>query len=170
MTVPGRRVRAADELSDAVTEAAEALIAAWGRAFDTLGARISPSQLRALIVVSRDEGLNLGRLAEAIGAIPSSASRLCDRLQAAGLLHREVCTGNRREVTLALTPQGRTLLAELARLRREDIGQVLERMSPQGRQALLAGLTEFSSAIEPGPGQRPAWDASAPVAQTTGPA
>ncbi len=142
--------RSPAEMLDAVTVAAESLIVVWGRALETLGARVSPSQLRVLVVVSRNEGMNLGALADAIGAIPSSASRLCDRLQAAGLLKREVCVGNRREVTLALSQEGRKLLTDLAELRRADIANVMDRMSPAGRDALLRGLTEFRSIAAPG--------------------
>ncbi len=76
------------ELSAAVEAAAEVLVIVWGRAQESLQQPVSASQLRALLVVDKAGEINLNGLAEELGAIPSSASRLCDRLQAAGLLTR----------------------------------------------------------------------------------
>ena len=70
--------------------AAEALVGIWSHVADSLDVRISPTQLRALTAVGRYGELNLSQLAGALGALPSSAgARLCDRLEAAGLLTRD---------------------------------------------------------------------------------
>jgi DNA-binding MarR family transcriptional regulator len=105
--------------------------------------RLSASQLQALIVVEEDEGRTLGALAERLGVMLSSASRLCDRLVAAGMLDREVAPSDRREVRLTLTTAGRDLLADLRDDRRRRLGEVLDLMSPTGRRGLVQGLREF---------------------------
>ncbi|MCP2258513.1 DNA-binding transcriptional regulator, MarR family [Streptoalloteichus tenebrarius] len=134
------------DLPAAVAAAAEALVIAWGRGAEATHPKVSPSQLRALLVVERHRSINLGGLAEELGAIPSSASRLCDRLQAAGLLTRRGGRVDRREVTLTLTGDGQEVLNHLRTARHAALGRVLESMTLGGRAALLAGLEEFRAA------------------------
>ena len=76
----------------------------------------------------------------------SSASRLCERLVAAGLVERSPSVINRRELTLSLTTDGEQLLAELDRQRREEIAAVLAQMPAPARTALITGLQAFSAA------------------------
>lgn len=134
------------ELSASVEAAAEALVIVWGRAQESLKPPVSGSQLRALLVVEQAGALNLNGLADELGAIPSSASRLCDRLQASGLLTRTPGRTDRREVTLSLTTAGRALLARMRAARQAEIGRVLAAMAPADRERLLAGLQSFRRA------------------------
>jgi len=142
---PGCGHRSAN-LSAAVEAAAETLVIVWGRAQEALLQPVSASQLRALLVIDMAGAVNLNGLAEKLGAIPSSASRLCDRLQAAGLLTRSAGRTDRREVVLSLTPDGRNLLRTMQTTRRTDIAKVLDAMSPDDQAALLAGLEAFRTA------------------------
>ena len=89
---------AAERAAAEVEAAAEALVGIWSHVAESLDVRISPTQLRALTAVGRYGELNLSQLAEALGALPSSASRLCDRLEAAGLLTRDSGRASRRAV------------------------------------------------------------------------
>jgi DNA-binding MarR family transcriptional regulator len=133
-------------LSAAIEAAAETMVIVWGRAQESLRPPVSGSQLRALLVVDQAGETNLNGLAEQLGAIPSSASRLCDRLQASGLLARTPGRTDRREVTLSLTRDGRALLARMRSARQEEIGRVLAQMTPEHRERLLLGLTAFREA------------------------
>jgi DNA-binding MarR family transcriptional regulator len=142
---PGCDHRSAD-LSAAVEAAAESLVIIWGRAQESVQPPVSASQLRALLVIDLAGEINLNGLAERLGAIPSSASRLCDRLQAAGLLTRAAGRTDRREVVLSLTADGRSLLQTMQTARRADIGKVLAAMADSDRAALLAGLQGFHTA------------------------
>lgn len=130
----------------AVDDAAATLLSIWDEARELAGTRVSGSQLAALLVVEADEGVNLRGLAGRLRMILSSASRLCDRLVAAGLLEREPGRTDRREIALYLTPVGRSLLAELRRVRRERLAEIMSRMPPAGRAALLRGLAAFAAA------------------------
>jgi DNA-binding MarR family transcriptional regulator len=132
-------------IAAAVDGAAGALLSVWMSAQERAAAQLSSSQLRALMVVEEADGVNLRGLAAAMGILLSSASRLCDRLVAAGVLEREPGRIDRREIALHLTPAGRKLLDELRADRRAMIDEVLSRMSPAGRQALLRGLQEFEA-------------------------
>ena len=64
------------------------LLEACERAVEELGSAVPPAQMRALLIIGGSGGLNLSRLAGALGASASAASRLCDRMQAAGVLTR----------------------------------------------------------------------------------
>jgi DNA-binding MarR family transcriptional regulator len=129
----------------AVDDAAQALLASWDAAREQATPRLSWPQLSALLVVERAEGTNLRGLAENLKMLLSSASRLCDRLVASGMVERVPGRADRREIALYLTPSSRAVLEELRRTRRAMLATVLERMSPTGRAALIRGLTEFSA-------------------------
>lgn len=132
-----------------VDAAAQALVLATSAANDNSG--VSAAQLRVLTVVSQIGTINLTQLAEALHTAPSSASRLCDRLEAADLLRRTVDERDRREVWLVLTPAAGRLLGGLAQERQAMIAAVLRRMSADERHALVASLQSFSTAASVAP-------------------
>jgi DNA-binding MarR family transcriptional regulator len=133
----------AEPLVAAIEEAASFLAALWNRETEDLPT--SATQLHVLLIVERHRDINLSGLASQLGALVSSASRLCDRLEAAGLLHRQHGS-SRRAVILRLSPEGRDLLDRLRRQRREDLARVLTRMPPAARAALATGLSQFRAA------------------------
>jgi DNA-binding MarR family transcriptional regulator len=120
------------------------LLEACERAVEELGSAIPPAQMRALLIIGGAGGLNLSRLAGALGASASATSRLCDRMQAAGLLTRDRAAASRREIVLVPTESGRRLADWVRGRRRAALGQVLDRMTPEGRDALARGLTELA--------------------------
>ncbi|MFC6882340.1 MULTISPECIES: MarR family winged helix-turn-helix transcriptional regulator [Actinomadura] len=140
----------------AVEVAMASAVLAWSRAAEDAGVHISPVQLRAIEAVARHGRLNLGGLAAEMGVMPSSASRLCDRLESAGLVVRESAVGDRREIIVRLSGEGERLRARLTRWRRTAIERALGELSPATRSRLLDSLTEFGRACErqerPGPG------------------
>ncbi|MFC6880447.1 MULTISPECIES: MarR family transcriptional regulator [Actinomadura] len=134
----------AAESAAALDDAAHHLMATWTHAHNSAGVPVPTTQLRALFVVERGP-VNVSSLASELGSLVSSASRLCDRLETAGLLLRDPGR-DRREVTVRLTPEGRDLLDRLRARRRERLARVLARMSPPARAALVWGLTQFNEA------------------------
>src|ERR1700755_3723758 len=72
-------------LGAAIEEAASFLAAIWNR--ETAELPTSTAQLHVLLIVERHRDINLSGLAAQLGALVSSASRLCDRLEAAGVPH-----------------------------------------------------------------------------------
>ncbi|WFE31806.1 MarR family winged helix-turn-helix transcriptional regulator [Micromonospora sp. WMMD975] len=130
-------------ISAALDEAAGTLLAVWEAARERATSRLSEAQLRAVMVVEQHDGINLRRLASLTDMLLSSASRLCDRLVAAGMLEREPGRHDRREISLHLTPAATQLLAELRADRRRRLERILTGMSPAGQAALLRGMREF---------------------------
>ena len=148
----------ADELPEGVPadlQRAEAglavLLEAWQRAIEELGAMLPPTQVRALLVLDTADDLNVTGLARVLGASPSATSRLCDRLVAAGLLVR-VPAASRREILLRLTESGQRLAAWIRDQRRGALVQVLQAISPAGREDLARGLSELLPQSDPGHG------------------
>src|SRR5690349_3435991 len=134
------------DVAAAVEAASSALVIALGRAEERVLPRVSVSQLRALLIISRQAPTNLNQLAEELGAIPSSASRLCDRLVAAGLVTRRPGSVDRREVELRVSAEGQRLLDQLRGFRQAEVARVLAGMNTAARHALLAGLGDFQRA------------------------
>src|SRR3984885_3043181 len=112
-----------------------------------VGPSVPPAQLRALLIIGGAGGLNLSRLALALGASASAASRLCDRMQAAGLLTRDRASASRREIVLVPTESGRRLAEWVRGRRRAALGEVLAGMSPDGREALAHGLAALAGGL-----------------------
>ncbi len=137
-----------NSVAAAVHSAADALLSIWNRAQEQAAAKLSSAQLRALLVIEQRDGINLRGLAAELGASLSSTSRLCDRLAAAGLLEREQGRLDRREIALRLTTTGHAVLADLRGVRCQYLAEVLGRMSPAGRTALLTGLQEFDAVAD----------------------
>jgi DNA-binding MarR family transcriptional regulator len=120
------------------------LLEACERAVEELGSAVPPAQLRALMIIDRTGSLNLSRLAAALGASASATSRLCDRMQAAGLMTRDRAAASRREIVLVPTESGRRLAQWVQGRRRAALSDVLRTMSPDGREALVRGLNEIA--------------------------
>lgn len=138
----------ADPLSLAVgmAHAVDALAHLWSLAGQGVNPRLSPHQLRALRILESEPGLNLTALAEGMEIGPPTASRLCDRLEAAGLLERELHPHKRREVRLNLTVHGQQVLREVAARRSHALAAVLALMEPSSREALSRGMRAFLAA------------------------
>jgi DNA-binding MarR family transcriptional regulator len=136
-----------DQLALASAESGlSVLLEACERAVEEIGATVPPVQLRALLVIDRAGSLNLSRLAGLLGASASAASRLCDRMQAAGLVSRDRALLSRREIVLVPTESGRRLADWVRGRRQAALESLLDGMSPEGREALARGLVELAAA------------------------
>jgi len=129
-----------------VADAVESLVACWLSAAEEASPRLPARQLHALRTVRGRPELNLTALAEHLGVGLPTASRLCDRLEAAGLLERTVPPQSRREVQLVLTAYGHRVLADVAERRVRRLTAVFEAMTPAQRAALEHGLFAFHQA------------------------
>lgn len=130
-----------------IADAVDSLANLWSLAAQEAVMRLSLHQLRALRALEAAPGLNLTGLAERLDIGLPTASRLCDRLEAAGLLERSLHPEKRREVQLALTAQGRRTLRDVATRRAQALTAVLAAMEPAERAALSQGLRAFLAAI-----------------------
>ncbi|MFE6911443.1 MarR family winged helix-turn-helix transcriptional regulator [Streptomyces erythrochromogenes] len=171
MARPGRS-GAHEDPAAALDAAAELLAVLHDRGQDGVKPAVSPSQLRALLAVEGAEGINLRTLSDVLGSRPPSVTRLCDRLEAMGLLVRSPRPSSRREVEVRLTPQGQALLDERRAIRMRELSAALGRMAPEAVDALVAGLKAFREAAAesyPAGGPSVAGEASAAPSPPAGP-
>lgn len=131
------------------TPADEALLAfariamdASVRSADVMGA-LSPVQLRALTALQEFGPSNLAQLAEEMGVTVSTASRLVDRLVGADWVYRRQASHNRREISLTLTAQGKSLLRRYDDERIGRLQRYLTRLEPDRQDVVVAALEEF---------------------------
>ena len=113
-------------------------------------------QLRVLMMVHTRGPLHLAAVADALGVMPSNASRICDRLVIAGLLDRRESPTDRRHVSLTLSTAGAAVVDTVVDHRRAAIRDVLQTMSADDRDRLLVAFDAFSAAVgEPSEGPAP---------------
>ncbi|MER7837094.1 MarR family transcriptional regulator [Streptomyces sp. NPDC096040] len=141
-------------LASALADAVDCLTHLWSEAAQSASLRLSPHQLRALRILEEEPGLNLTALAVGMEIGLPTASRLCDRLEAAGLLERVLHPSKRREVRLLLTRQGHRIVDEVAERRARALAVVLGAMEPADREALGQGLQGFLAAQDRGEPRR----------------
>ncbi|WP_431987273.1 MarR family winged helix-turn-helix transcriptional regulator [Streptomyces griseoflavus] len=137
---------APDAVALDIADAVESLTNLWSVAAQQAALRLSTHQLRALLVLEAATELNLTALADRLGIGPPTASRLCDRLEAAGMLERSLHPERRREVRLSLTAQGHRVLDDVAARRARALAAVLAGMEPAERSALRHALRTFLAA------------------------
>lgn len=88
---------------------------------------ISIRQYQALLLIrtqASENGLPVGELATQLMIRPSSATGMVSRLEAAGLIQRDIDINNRRSILLTLTPRGESILQEIAAEDRESIEDI----------------------------------------------
>ncbi|MEV5750642.1 MarR family transcriptional regulator [Actinoallomurus sp. NPDC052308] len=131
----------------AIVEAyAAALVNAWDRAQEIAGFGVSATQLRALAIIDRNHEMTISALAAELGTLLSSASRLCDRLEAAGLISRDIDPADRRSVAVSLSRNGNAVFAQLRERRQAEFARVLREMPAAAREALIEGMAGFHAA------------------------
>ena len=103
-------------------------------------------QYRALVLLASRGEMNVGTLARDLGLHQSTATRLCDRLVAKGLVDRAPSVESRREVFVALTAGGETLVHAVSARRRKEIDKIIGRMPSDRRALLVESFSEFAEA------------------------
>lgn len=101
---------------------------------------VTRAQWHTLFMVSRNEGVNQGGLAELMEVEPITACRMIDRLEEAGLLERRRDPNDRRMWRIYLTESARPLLARLKAIGSEVTEQALTGVSECDRERLTALL------------------------------
>ncbi|MGV1009660.1 MAG: MarR family winged helix-turn-helix transcriptional regulator [Dermatophilaceae bacterium] len=132
---------------DALMRASRAFSGIVAASLAQVGDQVTAQQLRALVIVATHDQAKAGAVSDALDIHPSSATRLCDKLVLAGLLDRQTDPGDRRQVTLRLTPAGSRLLAAVMDHRRRALARVLSALTPDDRVQLQRCLTLFSDAL-----------------------
>jgi DNA-binding MarR family transcriptional regulator len=110
-----------------------------------LGAKLTPSKVRALALVHESGGLRIGELADRVGVDDTTATRMVDRLEDLGMAERHGAEGDRRATRVELTAEGEKLMEGVAAQRILFFCDVLETLEPDERTQLVR-LTEKAAA------------------------
>ncbi len=125
---------------------------ACDRAVDELGCAVPGAQQRALLIIDAADGsLDLRSLAAELAASPSAAGRLCDRMEAAGLLTTGRAAASQAKPSCTLTGSGRRLATWIRHRQRMALSRVLDSLAPEARDALVHGLMDLAATTDGSP-------------------
>jgi DNA-binding MarR family transcriptional regulator len=102
-----------------------------------LGAKLTPSKVRALALIGESGGLRIGELADRVGVDDTTATRMVDRLEELGVAERRAAEGDRRATLVDLTDEGRALMRGVAEQRLLFFSDVLDALDPEEREQLV---------------------------------
>lgn len=128
------------DIVDAVLAANRVFVAVAAGALAGLEPEVTLPQFRALVLIDIHRSMTVAQLADALGVVPSTATRMCDRLVAKDLVDRSVDAASRRQMTLTLRPEGHALITRSTRRRKREINRLLKSIPPQAQADLAAAL------------------------------
>jgi DNA-binding MarR family transcriptional regulator len=111
--------------------------------------------VRAMGFLRKRPGATLSALSDQLALTLSATSRLVDCLVEKGLVARSIPTGNRRTVSLHLTPAGRRQHSQALTLAQKQLAALLSPLTPAQRQSLTTSMTLLSRTLESTPATTP---------------
>jgi DNA-binding MarR family transcriptional regulator len=140
--------------ADAFLGASRVLVAVAARSLAAAD-EVTLPQFRALVVLTGSVPATVGDLAQALDIHPSTATRMCDRLERKRLIQRHpAVSSDRRETAVTVTARGRRLVGRVTERRRRDLSAIAAAMAPTDRERAIDGLRSFAQAA----GELPALD------------
>lgn len=131
---------------DIALTASRALLGIVARSVASALEVVTLPQFRVLVLLSTGGPTRVGTLAEQVGAVPSTFSRSVDRMVAGGWVERSLREGNRREIILDLTSDGRRLVDSVTERRRREIRAVLDTMDEADQKRVAQAFQLFTAA------------------------
>ena len=101
---------------------------------------LSIPQFRSLVFVQRQPCASLSALSEHLGSSMPTASRIAQGLVSQGLLRRQGCPDDRRQLSLAITERGQSVLAAAWSGTQEKLAGELEKLSPPERSVIVQAM------------------------------
>jgi DNA-binding MarR family transcriptional regulator len=103
-------------------------------------ADLSVPQFRTLAFLRKHEGASLSQVADHLGLMLPSVSKMVDGLVARGLLTRKDSSADRRYVALALTARGRSALASARKATQLHLAQILRALPQDERPSVVRAM------------------------------
>jgi DNA-binding MarR family transcriptional regulator len=152
-------VRGSDDVeavTTAVLTASRVLVAVAARSRGAVAETVTLPQFRLLVVLSTADAMKLATVADQLAVNASTALRMVERLETAGMVDRRVNPDNRREVLITLTESGREVVDQVTARRRDVLAAVVARMKPKERRQLVRAMSAFAEAAGE-PSADPSW-------------
>ena len=137
---------APDSVVDAVLLASRVLVAVAARSLADAGEEVTLTQYRTLVVLASCGPQSLAGLAQVVGVTPATASRMCDRLVRKDLIRRRTERDDRRQLRVALTAKGRSLVDAVTGRRRQEIARIINEIPVEQQAVLVQALGRLASA------------------------
>ena len=137
---------APDSVVDAVLSASRVLVAVAARSLADVAEEVTLTQYRTLVVLASRGPQNLAGLADAVGVTPATATRMCDRLVRKDLIRRRTERDDRRQLRVALTVKGRSLVDAVTGRRRQEIARIMNEIPVEQQAVLVQALGRLASA------------------------
>jgi DNA-binding MarR family transcriptional regulator len=131
---------------DAVLSASRVLVAVAARSLADVAEEVTLTQYRTLVVLASRGPQNLAGLADAVGVTPATATRMCDRLVRKDLIRRRTERDDRRQLRVALTAKGRSLVDAVTGRRRQEIARIINEIPVEQQAVLVQALGRLASA------------------------
>jgi len=136
----------ADPVVDALLRASRALVAITARSLSAVNDDVTLPQFRSLVVLATAGPQTVSALADRLAVHASTMTRMCNRLVTRGLVVRAPSAVDRREVVIALTTMGTSVVENVMAARRRELDEVVRRMGDDDRVAVVTALTKFAHA------------------------
>ncbi len=121
--------------------------------------RLSLVHLNILFLLEHDGAMAMRALAEAMDVSQASATGIVDRMEQRDLVERQRDDEDRRVIRVAITAEGRRLIAGMAAERREHLAEFLTQLTDEELEGFLLGARAMRRARE-------RWHASLEPAET----
>jgi DNA-binding MarR family transcriptional regulator len=126
-----------DELNPARLRIAVGRMARWLRPTAAAGA-LTATEVDVLLVAMRRGPARMSDIASFCGVNPTMLSRMVPRLEAAGLLGRQVDESDKRAWRIAATAKSHRLVEKVLSEREGALTRLLAELSPEDRAAIAA--------------------------------
>jgi DNA-binding MarR family transcriptional regulator len=124
-----------------VADLARLIRRSMDRRLQSLG--LTQAQWRAIVHLSRSEGMTQAALAESLEIQPITLTRLIDRMESAGWVERRMHPLDRRAVQLYLTSQSQPILEQLHALGTATLHEATRGIPPRSQRQLVATLEQL---------------------------
>ncbi|GAB3426374.1 MarR family winged helix-turn-helix transcriptional regulator [Flindersiella endophytica] len=135
-----------DAIVETVADASRTLVAMTARSLAGLSEDVTLPQYRLLVVLTTRGPQRIVDLAAALAVNPSTATRMCDRLERKALVERQAVPEDRRVVQIVATRAGHRLMAKVMKRRHVEISRILSNLSDRQRTQVAVGLRLLADA------------------------
>ncbi len=109
---------------------------------------ITPAEFNCLLQFFNNDGLNVKDLAKRLHITPGGVTRIVTSLEKKGILKREIAPHDRRGILVSLTEEGKNVVHEIKHASEELHGEILEKIEPEHRQAIVTAVQQLINAID----------------------